>query len=773
MRSSNLYSHPDKLLENHLIGVAELSTLFLSEKPVKLRRELLKVSQTIALTHDLGKATGYFQKYLKAGEDEKHTLKVQPETHHSLFSSVCTYYLAKENGCTDLQPFFAFLVVRRHHGNLGDVLTDVIFDNSDADLLHVQLESIDSTAIAILGESLASAGLPISLSKKLISQWIDKLVTESRNIKRALRRINDDTSNYIILNTLYSILLDADKSDVVINDSAVFKRKEFNGTDWVDTYKVKTSFAVSPINVLREKAYNETLNRDIDLADRIYSLNLPTGLGKTLSAFSFALKLRQEIGDSVGVQPRIVYALPFLSIIDQNAEVLESVLRANAIQPDTDVLLKHHHLSDVFYKKEDNEFETDQAKILIEGWNAEIIVTTFVQLFHTLVSNKNKSIRKFHRLANSIIILDEVQSIPIKYWMLVKTVFLKLSEMLNVYMVLATATEPLIFDKGESKALVCRDYYFNALDRVSLKPALDKTIRVTELVDYFNHDKNLTHLFILNTIAAAKELYNAIKQQGLAVTYLSTHITPKERLERIHEIKTGKYKAVISTQLVEAGVDIDFDVVVRDIAPLDSINQAAGRCNRNAKTRGKVYVVALEDDRGRKFASYIYDSVLLDITQSLLADRGEISESNFLCLIERYYAETNKKKTQSTSRELLDAIARLKYDSDDDTIAIADFKLITEGYIKRDVFIELDQEANAVWKQFVELKGVDDIFLRRRMFDAMKNEFYQYVISIPMDAQNLPPLYGDLGYVAISSLRDYYDTETGFIVKDQRAFVIW
>ena len=87
---------------------------------------------------------------------------------------------------------------------------------------------------------------------------------------------------------------------------------------------------------------------------------------------------------------------------------------------DTDLLLKHHHLSDLYYKKDENEFEPDEAKILIEGWNSEIIVTTFVQLFHTLLSNRNKTLRKFHRLSNSIILLDEVQSIPFKYWLLMK-----------------------------------------------------------------------------------------------------------------------------------------------------------------------------------------------------------------------------------------------------------------------------------------------------------------------------------------------------------------
>ncbi|MEW6086765.1 MAG: CRISPR-associated helicase Cas3' [bacterium] len=771
--SSNLYSHPDKLLEDHLIGVSRLASLFLSEKPQNIRNELTDISRIIALTHDLGKASGYFQKYLFADEKEKYRLKGSKEVRHSFLSSLCVYYITKEIKPESLYPFFAFLTVRRHHGNLRDVLNEVSdFDDKDAELLRKQLESTNNDNFYALANKLHKAGLPVLLNKNNIDRWINDFGKEMKVVKKQIKEIDGNVRSFITINLLYSLLLDADKSDVVIKDTSAFERKQIITGNLVDNYKAKTSFPQSPINDIRDKAYQEVMGNNITTNKKIYSLNLPTGLGKTLAAFSFALKLKERLKKD-NVNPRIIYALPFLSIIDQNSNVFESVIKANDIKPDSDVFLKHHHLSEIFYKKEDIEFEPDEAKILIEGWNSEIIVTTFIQLFHTLISNKNRSIRKFHRLANSIIILDEIQSIPIKYWLLLKTVLKELSESLNVYIIFATATEPLIFDREETQSLVNRDFYFNSLDRVSLISHLSRAMTLNEIYDYFKLTDGKSYLFIFNTIGAAKDFYNLIKDTEIPKTYLSTYLTPKDRLERIKDIKNGSYKIVVSTQLVEAGVDIDFDVVVRDIAPLDSINQASGRCNRNGNKKGNVHIVILEDANDKKYASYIYDSVLLDITQRILSNKDEIKEGEFLQLIESYYMETKEKKTQEVSKNLLEAITKLRYDSEDDKTSISEFKLIEESYQKTDVFIELDEEAKEVWKQYAGLKNIDGIFLRKQKFDSIKADFYQYVISIPSNVKNMPEMFGEIGYVKQSILADYYDSETGFIAKDTKSVIIW
>ncbi len=773
--SSELYSHPEIPLENHLIGVAVLSELFLFEKPLEVREKFKDLCKIIALSHDIGKATRYFQDYLKANKKEREMLK-KKEASHGLFSAVCGYYLTKELSLSDaLFSVFAFLVIKRHHGNLRDIRDDVLFDNKDTELLQKQLESIENKRFSILCENLYKGGLPLLLNKQIICQWIGSFEKESKQIKRFIRNINDNVNIYITLNFLYSLLLDADKSEVVLRDKNAIIRKEFNSVDIVNNYKKKTFFPESPINNLREKAYNEVLKYEIDLNKKIYSLNLPTGLGKTLTSLSFALKLRETIKSKNAIEPRIVYALPFLSIIEQNSEVFESVMKANNIQPDTNILLKHHHLSEVYYKKQDNEFESDEAKILIEGWNSEIIVTTFVQLFHTLISNKNNTIRKFHRLANSIIILDEVQSIPIKYWLLLRNILKSLSEMLNTYIIFVTATEPLIFERAETMELINKNYYFNQLNRVILKPLLNNPMTIDNLSNYFDLNNGKTYLFIFNTISSAKDFYNLIKEKVGSITYLSSHITPKERLQRIKDIKDKKYKVAVTTQLVEAGVDIDFDIVVRDIAPLDSINQASGRCNRNSYNKGEVFIITLINKNGKKYASYIYDIVLLSITEKILSTKHEIKESEFLEMIDYYYKETKEKKSQDTSRNLLEAVEKLRYDTDngDETTSISDFKLIDGDYPKVDIFIELDEEAKNIWKKYLELINIENLFERKKVFDSIKADFYQYVISIPKNTENMPEMIREIGYIKKGDLKDYYDNETGFITKNTKSVVIW
>lgn len=768
--SSDLYSHPGRLLEDHLIGVARLAELFLSEKPREIIAECADICKITALTHDIGKATDYFQQYLLSNERNK---RYRSElTKHSLLSAICSFYLTKELVRDDfLKSFFAYVIVRRHHGDLIDVLDEAsLYDDNDKNTLQQQVEMIDKKKFQFLADVLKKAGLNTLLDLKTIKTWVLDFQKDIKIIKRRLRGLEGSYKNYLILNTLYSILLDADKSDAVIQDFNQFTKRQTISDRLVDVYKSKTIFPVSPINNLREGAYKEALNKLEFTSERIISINLPTGLGKTLTSLAVALKMRQRLGTN----HRIIYALPFLSIIDQNYEVFENVIRANNLEPTSDILLKHHHLADLYYKQsEDNEAESDEAKILIEGWNSEIIVTTFVQVFHSLISNRNKTIRRFHKFANSIIILDEIQSIPIKYWLLLRDLLFQLTEKMNAYVILVTATEPLIFPRDKIGILVNKETYFKALDRISMDVHLDKDMTLEELSEFINFQEGKRYLFIFNTISAAKTFFNTINEKIAQATYLSTHVIPAQRIERIRELKKGMYQIAVSTQLVEAGVDIDFDVVVRDIAPLDSINQAAGRCNRNGEKKGQVLIVSLKDDNGKSYASYIYDPVLLEITKSILTKKRQIKENEMLNLIDEYYLEVQKKRSQDISRLISESILKLRYEDGNDKLSIGDFKLIAEDYHKIDVFIELNEEASKIWDAYMNLKRIDDPFERKKRFDNLKSAFYQYVISIPRTIKNFPPIIGDIGYAENSKLSDYYDQLTGFITKETSSVLIW
>ena len=784
---SRLYSHPDKLLEVHLINVANLAIKNLEETPIEdlytfNRDKINRLVKICSLCHDLGKATGYFQNYLFSDERTQGKLKAMKECHHSLLSSVISFYVAYKEfeGHTDLDErqklflsFIAYLSIKRHHGDLGDISTECILDEEDIELLNKQIDSIDDEKFSVLIKILKGYGLKTDLNKRTLRECVSYTKEYLTRIRRRLRKLGEEKNSeiYLLTNLIFSLLIDADKNDAGIRN--IIERKKIQiPYIVVDRYKASKGFQNIYINELREKAYREVIDRDLDLNQRIYSLNLPTGLGKTFASFAFALKLRDKAYREKGYMPRIIYSLPFLSIIDQNAQEIENILRTGEIPLDTNIFIRHHHLSDIYYKKEDIEFEPEEAKLLIEGWNSEIIITTFVQLFHTLVSNRNKPLLRFHRLAGSIIILDEVQAIPFKYWLLLRELFYTLTRKLNIYLVFVTATQPLIIPRENMYQLIEPEKYYRQMERVVIKVKTDKRLYLGEFVRELDLERDKSYLFVLNTITSAREFYKLLKDNtGEEIVYMSSHIVPYDRLKRIEKIKKREVRLAVTTQLVEAGVDIDFDVVYRDMAPLDSIIQAVGRCNRNWGNKGETVVVYLRDEN-RPYASYIYDSLLLDITTRILSQKEVIEEKEFWNIVNLYYLEVQKKKSSDISNEFINAIYRLKYDSTDEIKGIGDFKLIEEDYPKFEVFIELNEEAEDIWRRYSELKQIKDPVKRRVEFDKMKADFYKYVISVPTNVENVPPIIDGFGYVNKNSLPDYYDKITGFKPKGD-TLLLW
>ena len=416
----------------------------------------------------------------------------------------------------------------------------------------------------------------------------------------------------------------------------------------------------------------------------------------------------------------------------------------------------------------------------MEGWNAEIIVTTFWQYFYTLFSNKNKLIRKFNKLANSIIILDEVQAVPHQYWQLIHDATKILCEKFNSYVIFVTATEPLIFDEaaGEIKEIVKnKNEYFQHLDRIELIPRIDKSLRLDEFKtllgnDLIDHPKK-DFLIVLNTITSANEVYGFVQGLQLEDTetfYLSTNVVPKERLQRIRDIKSSSEKrgiddpsrkraVIVSTQLIEAGVDINADFVYRDFAPMDSINQVAGRCNRNSKShKGTVSVFVLKDER-REYHKYIYDPFIIGKTIDILRPiSGSIKESEFLDLNNKYFKAVKKGMGDDESRENLSYLAQLSFQD-----LSKRFKLIEEDYPRVEVFIELDEHAADIWRSYLDMRMEKDLKEKIRKKMLIKKEFSEYVISAPQKfAHSLIYEDSEVGYISNAELDNYYDMETGF-----------
>ena len=810
--NSSLKSHPDKLLKDHLFNVGKYCRETLSSEKLNMDKYLnsdilQEVAYLVGVGHDFGKATSYFQKYINEKDKTmREKLKNKSETHHGLISAFFTYYLVKEyllnkgilnEKYYEYLPIISFLVVKRHHGNLKDADYEIYLDEAEDEVLENQIKSINFEKLNKIYNSLVpNFDCRLIREKILHSEPVyiyDELegyrknyIKDLKKEKHRIRGMEEKQSLffYFVTLLLYSILLDADKTDA----ANLEKVKRINiSENLIDEYK-KIKFGdenseKSRINRMRNEIYKEAISNvkrlNLD-KDKILSLNVPTGTGKTLTALSFALKLRKRIKEEKGYKARLIYSLPFLSIIDQNFRVCEDIFETvKKEKPTSELLLKHHHLSDVIYTKKADEFENvgkDPSKdlLLIEGWNSEIVVTTFIQFFYSLITNKNRAARKFHNMVNSIVILDEAQTVPHKYWLLLNKAINFFAKHFNTYFILMTATQPLIFDeaRGEITPLVKnKKKYFNALNRVTLitnlEPiALDKFKEIIKDDIIKNPSKNF--LIILNTIRFSKEIYKFISEfvDKSELYYLSTNIIPKERLARITEIKEREKKnnrsVIISTQLIEAGVDIDVDVVYRDFAPMDSINQACGRCNRNfGDKQGIVKLfVLMENKNGRTYYPYtIYGSFIISKTKEIFkeTDKEKFKECEFFKLSARYFEKVNIAKSQDKSNEIIKDVEKLNFDE------LSKFKLIEKDYPDVDIFVESDKYAQSVWKKYEEIQYITDAKERRNKFLTIKKDFYDYVISVPYRINtNLPPLVYDFYYVSNDQLKNYYNEGTGF-----------
>lgn len=753
---SGLLSHPDRYIEEHLSNVLEIGLKFFQD--IYQDKVLKDVFSIILFSHDLGKTTDYFQRYIQ-GEKVDKKLK-----NHSLLGAVVSLYLTDRYLKTgQIEDKFllviSFVVPKRHHSDLQDFMDDLVLDDDDIDLLKQQIETIDKEKFKVFLENLKIENKDIFYFNfdEIDLEKIKNLVYDLRRFVRKEIRKSDKLDYYVNALLFYSLLLDADKSDVGIKtDKDVLFKKFDLKPDVVANYVENLPKQDNILYNLRQQAYTEIKNQEVDLKHKIYTLNLPTGIGKTLLSFKYALKIADKFKQETGKDLRIIYVLPFLSVIEQNHKVIENLLKHSNINVDNSLLLKYHHLTGFNYKDEEEILDYDTSRILTEGFNSKIIITTFMQFFYSIIGNKKGMVRKFHRLTNSVVILDEVQSIPTKYWLLIREVLNFLAERFNFYVIYTTATLPDIFINGKN---LTQGEYFNKLNRYQINIDLSQKT-VSEFCSNLQLQHDKSYLFILNTVSSAKEVYNFLKQKYPdQVIYLSTHIIPKERLKRIQALKDKLKPIAVSTQLVEAGVDIDFDVVYRDFSPLDSIIQSAGRCNREGlREKGLVYVINLIDDKNRKYSSYVYDTVLLEATKDVLTkdlyDEIEIQE-----LVKRYYRLLNERKYQD--RDILKSATGLVFSGEN---SIEDFLLIEEDKYKQDVFIQLDDRAVEVWNEFKKVLTIENLFERKKAFNSIKKDFYEYVVSVPIK-NNEPNKDGNFYVVHKSELEGFYDEETGYKVK--------
>lgn len=735
--------------------------------------------------HDFGKATSYFQDYLnESDEQRKKTLKGSDLTSHSLLSAVVAHglvsrYVAShpvENDLWPMMPLFAFLIVKKHHGNLlnaarlpgrNESLTEL-----DVEFAHLDEQFKGCYTLEIKGilEMIHEKTDLNVTSAELPGSFTDYFTKNIRPERRRLDKLHKRPEYYFIFHYLYSLLLHSDKEDAIFNGAVLPDRKKIPADAVKRFIETRYGNPKSPMDKIRTGIFHDA-DLTVSTVDikkhRIFSLNVPTGTGKTLTALSVALKLRERMEEK-NFSPRIVYALPFTSIIDQNHDVFMDVLS----DPGSDILLKHHHMADIKYRYGQEEFETGEAKFLIESWESEIVVTTMYQVFHTLFSNRNKMIQKFSKFANAIVLFDEIQSLPFKYWRIAKTAMVCMASIFNTHFILITATQPRIFDKDDIVELVPeKSAYFSRLDRVTLS-FHDEPLTLTQFSELCRREiesSDESFLFVMNTVNSALGLYQTLCGSRLDADYyfLSTNIIPRHRLQRIRDIKKGsRRKIIVSTQMIEAGVDIDIENVFRDFGPLESINQVCGRCNRNfrngKKGRVRLFQVLDENNKNTPFERYIYGKNPLSMmeTRAILSGGAEISECGFLDNMDRYYDRIADKSRPDESENLRLAMENLQFEN-----IYQEFKLIDEeGYERKDVFIEWDEKAADVWQKYLEIRDIQDSFRKKEMFLGIKKEFHDYIISVP--ARFVSEETYDNGffvYINKDMLPTCYDGETGWI----------
>jgi len=529
------------------------------------------ITAIAAIAHDLGKKSSAFVQYLKADK------KIRGSVQHAIGGVIALCDMLQE--VRDERLIMAALIVAGHHTGMPDLPRLSEEKVREAPQYLKAIPELSQTEMQMIKDILKRfPGLPLGGKSDRKSSFAYK---------------------EMLIRMCFSALVDSDFLDTerYFDYGKSIKRwgKAFSIQqldEQLQNYMLK----------LHMKSQDKEINRyrnEVYMACReaakqplfFRALVVPTGLGKTLASIAFALEHAKRFN-----KKRVIVALPLVNIIDQTARQYQKVFGKAS------VLEQHSQLS----YTEDKGESMERARLAAENWDSfPIIVTTTVELFESLFSNRTSKVRKLHRLANSVIILDEFQKLPIHVLAPIFQALHILMEHFNVTVVLCSAT-PLSFKNAElvgnmgAPVEICKnhDQLFASMKRVEYT-RIEKPLTVSELVARMR--EHPAALCILNTRKDAFQVYReAISQKvnGQKLYHLSNRMCPDHRKKVIEQIKEDLKKEkpilVITTTVVEAGVDLDFPTVFRAMAPIDSIVQAAGRSNREGKLeKGKVFIFEL------------------------------------------------------------------------------------------------------------------------------------------------------------------------------------
>lgn len=550
-----------QILIEHLRGTSKLCSDFADEFSMS------DYGRVLGLYHDIGKYSKGFQKRIKYGG---------PIVDHSSAGAQCLRSISMLSFC-----------IAGHHAGLMNAGTRGDVDNGTlyARLKKQLVGELDYTSFRSEVDSFKD--LPKSMLSNL--KW-DKLY-----------------SGAFMTRMLFSCLVDADflDTEAFMNDNHLL-RGEYDTLDklykrYID-YVSAFGDDKSSINIKRTQIREECIAAAKG-SEGLYSLTVPTGGGKTIASLGFAL----EHAMSNKNKKRIIYVIPYTSIIEQTADVFRNIVGNNNV-------LEHH--MNVDYDEDEvsdaeRHLDNQRKKLATENWDAPIIVTTNVQFFESLYANKTSRCRKLHNIANSIVIFDEAQMLPNDFLLPCLRSVQELISNYHVTAVLCTATQPSLekfFPENMQPKEICSDVLglYKFFKRITYKKK--EYNEIDKLLGSLNSYKQV--LCIVNTRKLAQQIYDGLDGDGCY--HLSTFMTPIHRRNTLKVIKerlqAGLQCKVVATSLIEAGVDVDFPIVYREMAGLDSIIQAGGRCNREGKLlvdRSITCVFKLDDDNFNNVPAYI------------------------------------------------------------------------------------------------------------------------------------------------------------------------
>ncbi|SES87190.1 CRISPR-associated endonuclease/helicase Cas3 [[Clostridium] aminophilum] len=537
-------------VKEHLENTAKMASDF--AKPIHLEKH----AYISGLLHDVGKYTDGFQKRLHGGAKVDHSTAGAMEAYkrRMLIESFC---------------------VAGHHSGLpnGGGRADIQGSSLNARIKRANKERLEPD-----------------------KEWEREItLPECDACSNDLLELSYD------IRMVYSCLVDADFLDTEQFMTGITDRgRDFDVTAMEAALKNYISPwypAKTELNKLRCEILDHVISEGIKLKRGLYTLTVPTGGGKTVASLAFAIEHAKRNNLN-----RIIYVIPYTSIIEQTADIFREILGKERV-------LEHH--SSVDYGEDEDSLFYSRAT---ENWDMPVIVTTSVQFFESFYKNRSSSSRKLHNVANSVIVFDEAQMLPVPY---MRPCILLLTELVRRYsasVVLCTATQPSLnkiikelYPEYEHYELCPEEYYINDLfRRVTFE--FDQTYSVEKLVSCLNNNEQ--YLCIVNSRAAAQLIYESMRGDGCF--HLSTNMYPAHRKRVLNEIrqrlKKGMECKVVSTSLIEAGVDVDFPCVYRQISGLDSLLQAGGRCNREGKrnkTESIVHVFDLECGSPEMFSMQI------------------------------------------------------------------------------------------------------------------------------------------------------------------------